>query len=591
MVKLKSRTELKKNIRFIGFCFIIFFLIIAVRAYFLQVLTPRELSKKLTNQHKSVISLTPQRGTIYDRNGRELAVSIEVESLFARPHMIENARSVAARLSAVLGISSTKILKKLNNRAGFVWIKRMLTPSQAEKIKSLNIRGLDFFKENQRFYPNKELLGQVLGFTGIDQKGLEGLEFEYDNILKGKQRKMLVDKDALGRFLFIEGMNSSDHLQGHDLILTIDKNIQYIAEKELQTAVIESQAKGGIVVVIDPWTGEILALAIAPLFNPNQFLKYTPEIWRNRAVTDVFEPGSTFKTFLVASALEEGLIKSNDFFFCENGSFRIANKIIHDLHPYGWLSVSRILKHSSNIGASKICKRLGKELFYQYIRKFGFGEETGIQSPIEASGFVPLPYRLSEHTQSAIAFGQGISVTPLQLATAYAAVASGGVLMRPCFVKKVIDAKGLIVQKNEPFIRRRVISDKTALSVKKMLESVVSEGGTGVKAAVSGFTVAGKTGTSQKTENKQPGSGYSSKKLIASFAGFAPADKPKITILVSIDEPQKTTHGGEIAAPVFSKICQSILNYLHVVPDKPPQKIHKGWRETKRLLPKDKKKG
>jgi cell division protein FtsI (penicillin-binding protein 3) len=578
MVKLKSQTELKKNIRFIGLFFIIAFFIMASRAYFLQMLTSSQLSKRIQNQYKSKISLTPRRGTIYDRNAMELAVSIDVQSLFARPHLVKDAKSVAKKLSSVLETSQTEILKKLTRKKSFVWIKRKLTPLQAEKITLLKIDGLGFVKETQRFYPNKKLAGQVIGFAGIDNQGLEGLELEYDSILKGKQRELHVDRDALGRYLFIEGI-TSDQIQGHDIVLTIDKNIQYIAERELQAAVSISQAKNGIAVVMEPWTGEVLALAIVPLFNPNQFSESKPEIWRNRAVTDAFEPGSTFKTFLVASALQEGITKPKDIFFCENGSYRVANKTIHDLHPHGWLTVARILKYSSNIGISKISRHLGKELFYQYIRKFGFGEETGIQFPIEASGFVPLPYRLSEHTQSAIGFGQGISVTPLQLACAYSAIANGGLLMRPYFVKKIIDSKGMTVQKNVPFIRHRVVSEKTALTVKKILKSVVSKGGTGEKAAVAGFTVAGKTGTSQKIENNKER--YSSKKTVASFVGFAPADSPRITILVIIDEPQRMTYGGEIAAPTFSRMSHLILNYLHVAPDSTLQKIYKEWQETK----------
>ncbi len=589
MVKLRSRTELKKNIRLICFSFIVLFSIIAVRAYFLGVLRYGELSKRIQNQHKCKIALTPNRGTIYDRNHMELAVSIEVESLFARPHLMKDINDAAKKISSVLETPRSQILKKLNCKKKFVWIERKLNPSRAEKIKSFNIAGLGFVQESQRFYPNKELAGQVLGFAGMDSHGLEGLELEYDSVLKGRTRVMVVERDALGRHLFTEGLKTEDHSEGHDIILTIDKNIQYLAEKELQAAVSISRAKGGTAVVMDPWTGEILAMAIVPLFNPNQFLKSKPEIWRNRAVTDLFEPGSTFKSFLIASALEEKLIKSKDIFFCENGSYRVANRIIHDVHPFGWLSVKKILMHSSNIGASKISRQLGMELFYKYIRKFGFGSETQIQFPSEATGFVPLPYHCSEHTKSAIAFGQGISVTALQLATAYSAIANGGLLMQPSFVKKVLDSSGMVVQENASSFRSRVVSEKTMRAVKDMLKSVVREDGTGEKASVAGFTVAGKTGTSQKTEKRI--SGYSRKKIIASFAGFVPADRPRLTILVIIDEPEKMAFGGEIAAPVFSRIAQFALNYLHVPPDAPPEKLHSGWKETKIIFPENGQRG
>ncbi len=310
----------------------------------------------------------------------------------------------------------------------------------------------------------------MIGFVGRDAKGLEGLEFEYQNVLQGTPRYLSVNRDALGRQLFTEGINTSEHVQGNDITLTIDKNIQYIAEKELQAAISVSEAKNGIAIVMDPITGRVLALAVAPLFNPNQFSKYRSETWRNRAITDVFEPGSTFKTFLMASALEENIIKPKDIFFCENGSYRIANRVIHDTHPHGWLNITKILKYSSNIGASKIVRHLGSELFYQHIRKFGFGEETGIEFPSEAIGFIPLPYRCSEHTKSSIAFGQGISVTPLQLATAYSAIANGGLYMKPFFVDKITSPNGMIIQETDPQVLRRVISKRTAQTVRNMLK-------------------------------------------------------------------------------------------------------------------------
>ncbi|MEI6127736.1 MAG: penicillin-binding protein 2, partial [Pseudomonadota bacterium] len=367
------------------------------------------------------------------------------------------------------------------------------------------------------------------------------------------------------------------------LVLTIDKNIQYIVEKELEAAVSLSQARGGIAVAMDPWTGEILASAVAPQFNPNQYADAPPEAWRNRAVTDVFEPGSTFKTFLVSSALEEGVVKPTDSFFCENGSYVVSKRIIHDVHSYGWLDVANIIKHSSNIGASKIGRQLGKEQLYRYIKKFGFTEETGVKFPSEAAGYLPPLARCSDHTQSTISFGQGISVTPLQMVTAYSAIANGGMLMRPLLVKKVVDCNGMVVQDNVPLARWRVISEETARTMRQILENVVLEGGTGTKAAVAGFTVAGKTGTSQKIED----AGYSHSKVIASFAGFVPADNPRVTIVVLIDEPQKMKYGGEIAAPAFSRMAHGILNYLHVVPESilqnPPARQNgpKTWQETK----------
>ena len=590
MVKLKNRSEIIKNIRVVGLLFLVLFFIIGFRGYSLQVLSADKLSKIIKNQSERNIELAPKRGTIYDRNGSELSVSIEVESLFARPHKIKAKSLTAIKMARILSISHKEILKKFGKNKKFVWIKRQIPPAEALKIKKLEIEGLGFVEESQRFYPNKELAAQMIGFVGRDAKGLEGLEFEYQNVLQGTPRYLSVNRDALGRQLFTEGINTSEHVQGNDITLTIDKNIQYIAEKELQAAISVSEAKNGIAIVMDPITGRVLALAVAPLFNPNQFSKYRSETWRNRAITDVFEPGSTFKTFLMASALEENIIKPKDIFFCENGSYRIANRVIHDTHPHGWLNITKILKYSSNIGASKIVRHLGSELFYQHIRKFGFGEETGIEFPSEAIGFIPLPYRCSEHTKSSIAFGQGISVTPLQLATAYSAIANGGLYMKPFFVDKITSPNGMIIQETDPQVLRRVISKRTAQTVRNMLKSVVLTDGTGKKAQTASYTVAGKTGTSQKIDKELKI--YSRKKLIASFAGFAPADDPAITVLVIIDEPKKKMSGGAIAAPAFSQIIEQTLNYLHITPDKQqPQYNYEKWREAHNPGPKDKIKG
>lgn len=578
MVKLKNRSETMKNIRVIGLLFIVFFFIIGFRGYSLQVLSADKLSKIIKKQTERNIALSPKRGTIYDRNGSELSVSIDVESLFARPYLIENKSLTAIKISRILGVSHKTILKKFGKNSRFVWIKRQIPPADALKIKKLGIKGLDFTDESQRFYPNKELAAQMIGFVGDDPKGLDGIEYEYNNVLKGKSRYLAVNRDALGRQLFIDGANTSEEVQGNDITLTIDKNIQYIAEKELQAAISLSKAKSGIAIVMEPATGKILAMAVAPFFNPNQYKKYDPKTWRNRAITDEFEPGSTFKTFLMASALEENIIKPKDIFFCENGSYRVANRVIHDTHPYGWLNATKILKYSSNIGVSKIAHHLGSELFYQHIRNFGFGEETGVEFPSEADGFIPLPYRIPEHTRSAMAFGQGISVSPLQLATAYSAIANGGLYMKPYFVEKISHPNGMTIQETKPQVLRRVVSEKTARTVRKMLKSVVTKDGTGEKAKTASYHVAGKTGTSQKIDKKLKA--YSSEKLIASFAGFAPADDPAITVLVIIDEPEKMMSGGAIAAPTFSRITSQTLNYLHITPDKQPQYNYENWQEA-----------
>jgi cell division protein FtsI (penicillin-binding protein 3) len=521
----------------------------------------------IRGQSTTSIELLPHRGTIFDRNGTELAASLDVESLYARPGLITDPRAAAGKIPPILELPRKDVYRCLISTKPFVWVQRKVTPMQAEQIRALKIEGLFFTKESQRFYPQKELAAQVLGFVGVDSQGLEGIERQYDRIIKGRARKLVADRDARGRHVFVEGLQPSDQSrQGNDLTLTIDKNIQYIAEKELQAAVTLSQAKGGTAIVMDPFTGEVLASAVCPLFNPNQYAESARESWRNRAVSDIYEPGSTFKTFLVAAALEEGIVKPSDMFFCENGSYRVARRVIHDVHAYGWLDVASIIKRSSNIGVSKIGKQLGKEQMYQYIRRFGFTAETGISLPAEQSGFVPSLKNCSEHTQGAISFGQSITVTPLQMVTAYSAIANGGMLMQPQIVKRIVDGSGAVVKQNDPVMKRRVISEKTAGIMRDMLKQVVAPGGTGTKAAVEGYSVAGKTGTSQKIDQ----GGYSHSKIIASFAGFVPADDPRLAIIVLVDEPQRMKFGGEIAAPAFSRMANAILNYLHVPPEPAP---------------------
>ena len=562
MVTVQARTELKNSIRICALLFVVLFVIIGIRAWFLQILRSPELTRTLQRQHKTSVLLSPKRGTIYDRNGNELAISVQVESLFARPLRISDPEKVSVRLADILHMSPAAIAGKLKKQKHFVWVERKITPQQAQAIRELEEPGLEFAKESRRSYPNGELAGQVLGFTGLDSEGLEGLEFQLNNALSGTPQRVAADRDAKGRRLFSGGFSSSIQDDGSDVYLTIDKTIQYIAEKELQATVASTGAKSGIAIVMDPWKGDVLAMAVAPLFDPNRYSQYRPAVWRNRAVADVLEPGSTFKIFVVAAALEEQIITPQDIFFCENGKYRIAGRTIHDVHPYGWLNVSHIIKYSSNIGVSKISKHLGMPVFYQYIRKFGFDQATGIQLPGEVAGRVPLPARLPEHTRSAIAFGHSISVTPLQLAQAYSAIANGGVLMPSNVVKRISASQKSSRPYDPRAMGERVIDPATAQLLAEMLQTVVESGGTGTRAAVPGFGVAGKTGTARKISNGT----YSDKHLVASFAGFCPVDNPRITVVVIIDEPKTMSYGGQSAAPTFSRISQQVLNYMNVAP-------------------------
>ncbi len=562
MVTVQARTELKNSIRLCALLFAVLFAVIGVRAWFLQILRSPDLTRTLERQYKTSVLLSPKRGTIYDRNGNELAISVQVESLFARPHMISDPAGLSQRLAGILNMEPDAIADKLREEKPFVWIARKITQQQAQAVRALEEQGLEFAKESKRTYPNGELAGQVIGFTGLDSEGLEGLEFRMNETLRGTPQRVAASRDARGRHLFSEGFCSSAQDDGSDIYLTIDKTIQYIAEKEMQATVAATGAKSGIAVVMDPWNGDVLAMAVVPLFDPNNYSQYGRDMWRNRAIADVLEPGSTFKIFVVAASLAEKIITPEDTFFCENGTFRIGGRTISDVHPYGWLDVSGIIKHSSNIGVSKISKHLGTPLFCDYIGRFGFARPTGIELPAEASGYMPPSERLSEHTRSVMAFGHSISVTPLQLAQAYSAIANGGVLIQPKVVKSTRTSDGETRAYQPDAQGQRVIDHASAQILTEMMQTVVEQGGTGVKAAVPGFGVAGKTGTARKIYNGT----YSHNRLVASFAGFCPVDNPRLTVVVIVDEPRTMTYGGQSAAPAFSRIAQQALNYLNVAP-------------------------
>ncbi len=404
------------------------------------------------------------------------------------------------------------------------------------------------------------MASHLLGFTGLDPGGLEGIERKYDSVIMGNTGFMLTERDALGRDVMLKGAVIREASPGRSLTLTIDKNIQYLAEKELAKAVTEHGAKTGMAVVAEPSTGRILALANYPTFNPNAHQKYSPFQLRNRSVADSFEPGSTFKIFLMATAVEEKVVRPHDVYHCENGKYRIQGRTINDDHPHGRITVSEVLKYSSNIGSAKIGFKLGQERYYRYLKTFGFGDKTGIDLPAETSGMVRPLSRWYGTDLAAISFGQGISTTAIQLVTAVSAVANGGMLMKPYLVEKVSDESGRELQKSQPQMVRRVISAETARAVTAMMEGVVAEGGTGTRAAIEGIRVAGKTGTAEKVDSVTKT--YSKTKRTASFIGFVPADNPQLTILVVIDEPSGSKYGGVVAAPAFKEIAVNSLAYI-----------------------------
>ena len=539
------------------------FLVVFARAYQLQVLQGNRLAALAERQYQRVVPLVPKRGILYDRKREEMAISMEVDSVFAQPGKVVNLSEAAKRIGPILGKQPEALLKKMKEDRPFVWLERGITPEQRAAVERLNMDGVDFLKEAKRFYPQGEMACHVIGFAGVDSKGLEGVELGHDEFIRGEPGYILISKDGLGRAISPEKVAFHQSAEGCEIILTIDKNIQYVAERELKKAVQSAAAKGGLAIVMNPRTGEVLALAIQPSFDLNHFSSFPPHLWKNRTVTDTFEPGSTLKAFLLAVALEERAAGVGDVFFCENGAYPVGGKVIHDTHCYGWLSLGEVIKVSSNIGAGKVGQKLGKEKFYRGLKSFGFGLRTGVDLPGEVSGFLPAPQHWSDLGLANISFGQGISTTALQLTAAFAAIANGGVLMKPYVVKAVLERQGNVLRENRPSAMRRVISPETARVVSSILKTVMEEGGTGKTASLSGYEAAGKTGTAQKALPE--GRGYSDKRM-GSFIGFAPVENPQVVISVIIDEPTGISYGGVVATPAFKGIAEQVLPYMGAYP-------------------------
>ncbi|MCG6972803.1 MAG: penicillin-binding protein 2 [Desulfobacterales bacterium] len=566
--------QIRLRVMIIGGIFTIFFIAIGIKDTYVQVFRGSWLSQKAADQYEISYKSAGKRGTIFDRNLREMAVSIDVESIAAHPKQIESPKIVARSLSKILRMNRKVLAKKLYPKRKFVWIKRKVTPKEAEAVKKLDISGLDFIPEHKRFYPNKTLAAQLIGFTDIDDHGLEGLEFYYNDILSGSVVEYKVLRDARGRRFEAESPAGSA-TSGKNLVLTIDSTIQYIAEKALAESVNAFSAKSGMAVVMDPRTGALLAMAQVPMFNPNALNGYNRKVWRNRIITDPYEPGSTMKIFSAAAAVESGSCSSSSIFYCENGAYRIGNHIIHDSHEHGWLSLQQIIKYSSNIGTVKFSAVTGPKYLFDTLRKFGFGEKTGIDCPGETAGSLSPYQRWTTVDAGTISFGQGISVSALQLITAISAVANKGILMKPYAVQAVTDYHGRLIKSFAPKIVRRVISEKTAGTLTRIMKTVITEGGTGVNAALDGYSVCGKTGTAQKIDENGR---YSNEKFIASFVGFAPVAAPKIAVLVVVDEPQKEHFGSAVAAPAFKTIAQKTLDYMNISPKKPAGNLMVSFR-------------
>ncbi|MDH4086457.1 MAG: penicillin-binding protein 2 [Nitrospira sp.] len=540
--------------------------VVLFRLVTLQVLQAAELSAQADRQHQKTVSLEGARGTIVDRHGKILAMNVEVQSVFGVPNTVDSPLKTARQLSPILHVRTDELERKLRQDRRFVWLARKLDPEQGRRLDRLSLDGIGVVMEGRRFYPKGPLLAHVLGFSGMDGEGLEGVEHRYEPYLHGEKRMMVLQRDALGHTVFPKGMMERSPTPGHNLTLTIDEVIQYIVERELEDAVGRARAKSGTMIVLDPKTGAVLAMAVSPRFDPNAVSALSSDRWRNRALTDAYEPGSTMKAMMAAAAIEERVVSPNTMVFGEHGRMMVANTVIHDHERLGWISFAQVIQKSSNIGAAKTGMALGEHRLYRYLQAFGFGQRTEIDLPGEGVGLVRDPKDWGRRSVASISIGQEIGVTPLQMVSAVAAIANNGMLMKPYVVSEIRDADNHILRQVPPQTKRRVISPETARSVTKILEGVVTDG-TGTNAAIPGFRVAGKTGTAQKIDPRT--GAYSASRFVASFAGYAPAGNPQLAMIVVIDEPLGDTQGGAVAAPVFSRVGEQVLSYLGVPSDAP----------------------
>lgn len=547
------------------------FVLLGLRAIDIAVVRGPVLARQAAQQHRQRVELVPHRGPIVDRDGETLALSLAVPSIYLRPRAVAGQEAQLPALASALGLPVREVRSKAASKQPFVWLKRQVLPREADAVARLALRGVETVAEGRRFYPHHSLAAHVLGFVGVDAQGLEGLERRFDRAIRGDSHALEFDRDARGREMFTRGVQAPPD-EGSRIELTLDAAIQDATERELAAGVKAAKAVGGAAIVLDPATGEVLALANVPTFNPNQPDQATDRSWRyrirNRAITDPYEPGSTFKAILAAVAIEEKVVRPNEMFFCENGRYRIGKWTIHDAHRHGWLTFAEVVQYSSNIGVSKVADRLGRDRYYRYLQTFGFGQRTGIELPGETPGILRPVATWARIDLATHSFGQGVSVTPLQMAVAFGAIANGGLVMHPYVVRRVVTPHGQVAEEHRPVVVRRAVSPRTADIVTSLLRRVVEEkGGTGSKARLDDFPVAGKTGTAQKV-NLETG-GYSSKR-IGSFVGFVPADRPRAVIVVLIDEPGTSSYGGVVAAPVFRAIAGAVLKRLGVEPAPAP---------------------
>ncbi|MCG2712361.1 MAG: penicillin-binding protein 2 [Candidatus Omnitrophica bacterium] len=550
----------KVRLAIVYLSYLILLLIILFHLFNIQVLNNHNYIKLADSQHHLTLKLYPQRGLIYDRNHKVLALSLKVPSVYAVPRAIVNKEEVADALSSVLSLDYDSVLEKLKRDKSFIWIKRRVSDQEAENIKALKLFGVEITKESKRYYPNNGLAAHILGFAGMDELGLDGVELKYNSYLKGEPGKRSLLRDAKQRMLPAFEYEYIPAVNGYNLVLTIDEVIQHIVEQTLDRNMEKNKALAASVVVMNPQNGEIYALASRPGYDLNNFAKANAASRRNRTISDYFEPGSTFKVITASAALEENIVKTDDMFFCENGAYSISRHILHDHRPHGNLTFVEVIEKSSNIGTVKIAQKMGGKILNKYVKKFGFGQKTGIDLPGETQGFLRPLENWSKLSIAAIPIGQEIGVSAIQMARAMSAVVNGGYTVNPYIVSEIIDNNNEIIKSFKNEKQGSVISEKTSATMREILKGVV-ENGTGRAAKIKDYEAGGKTGTAQKIDSSGK---YSQENYVASFIGFTPVEDPQFVIAVVFDEPRPFYYGGTVSAPVFKEIAEKILKYMNV---------------------------
>ncbi len=556
-------TEKRERVFLLIIVFITIFLILIYRLYQIQVVEGSKLNELARKGHVTSYVLDGKRGIIFDRNLKRLAVNVDSKSLFAMPYKVDNPDEIAKILSEKLSLKYLDIKDQLEKEKYFVWIQRKLPQDSYDEIQQMELEGLDFVTENTRYYPREFLAANVLGFVGIDNQGLEGLETYFDDDLKSTSGLVVMERDASGEKIPLSMERIQPSKDGLSIVLTIDEVIQYITEEALEKAYQQYHPKSAVAIVVNPETGEILSMAVKPSYDLNHFQRFSEESWKNRAITDSYEPGSTFKIFTIATALENGFASLNDRFNCK-GWIRYQGTVIRDIDPHGVQDLTEIVTNSCNVGLIEVGTRMDENIFAESIRNFGFGDETGIHLPGEAPGLFRPVNQWSRISIASLSIGQEISVTPLQLIMATSAIANNGILMKPIIVKKIIDSEYNIVNQYQSEQVRQVISPGTAITMMNILQKAVDDG-TGRRASLDSYTAAGKTGTSQKFDFSL--GRYSNEKFTSWFVGFTPSHEAEIAILVMLDEPKGSYYGGTVAAPVFQEIASKVLSYLSIPPE------------------------